>query len=156
MAPPVLLRALLGLLVAVTVAACGASAPTGALVEPTLQLETEPGVGPVLAGPDGSPLYLFTSDARRGVTCRRACARTWVPFDLPDGASAQGGPGVGAALLGTTASPGGGRQVTYNRWPLYTYLGDRTTFSVNGEGAVSYGGVWWAVGANGAPAHPRP
>ena len=142
---------LVALAVMVAGASCGASS-SGALVEPTLQIETEPGVGAVLTGPDASPLYLFTPDRQARVTCRSACAETWLPLDVPRGAAAQGGPGVDTALLGTIAAAGGGRQVTYNRWPLYTYLGDRTTFTANGEGVTSFGGTWWAVTARGDPA----
>lgn len=134
--------------------ACGRPSSSGTLVEPTLQLETEPGVGPVLTGPDGSPLYFFTADQQRRATCTGGCSHTWIPLDVPDGAAAQGGPGVQAALLGTVASPAGGRQITYNCWPLYTYLGDRTTFSLTGDGIHSFGGTWWAITAAGNRAGP--
>ncbi len=130
----------------------GASAPAG--VEPTLQIETEPGVGPVLADPEGAPLYLFTRDAQRTPTCGGPCTQTWPPLVVPDGATAQAGPGVRAGLIATVASPGGGRQITYDRWPLYTYARDQTTFSARGNGVAGAGGTFWAVRADGTAARP--
>lgn len=141
------------LLVAAVVAGCGGSSrPTG--IEPTLQIETEPGVGPVVTDPEGAPVYLFTRDAQRMPTCTGPCTQTWSPLLVPDGASAQAGPGVRAELIGTVVAPGGGRQITYGRWPLYTYAGDQTTFSANGNGVVADGGRWWTLRADGTPVHP--
>jgi predicted lipoprotein with Yx(FWY)xxD motif len=123
--------------------------------EPTLQVEYEPGWGPLLTDPSGSPLYLDTRDARGRPTCVGACATEWIPLIVPDGASAQAGVGVSGRLIGTVARPGGGRQITYGGWPLYSFLGDRTTFSVTGNGRHAGGGTFHPVTAAGRAAERR-
>jgi predicted lipoprotein with Yx(FWY)xxD motif len=131
-------------------AATAATAPVSG--EPTLQVENEPGFGPLVTDPSGSPLYLYTRDERGRPRCTGACSHDWVPLVVPDGATAQAGVGVDTKLIGTVARPGGGRQITYARWPVYTYLGDKTTFSVNGAGRHIGGGTFLALTPSGRPA----
>jgi predicted lipoprotein with Yx(FWY)xxD motif len=122
--------------------------------EPTLQIQDEPGFGPVVTDAAGAAFYLDTRDARSRPTCVAACATDWVPLVVPDGASAQAGVGVAAHLIGTVAHPGGGRQITYGGWPLYNYLGDTTTFSVTGNDRHAGGGTFHPVTAAGQAAVP--
>jgi len=35
--------------------------------------------------------------------------------------------------------------VTYNGWPLYTFVGDSAAHQSNGEGIVADGGTWYLV-----------
>lgn len=142
-----------GLAAVSLLAGCGSSPkPPGA--DPTLQVRNEPGVGNVLTDPEGSPLYAFTPDAQKRVTCTGQCSQTWLPEVVPDKAQALASPGVNAKLLGTVPEPGGGRQITYNRWPLYVYTGDATTFTVNGNGQTSFGGSWYAIRPDGTLTRP--
>jgi predicted lipoprotein with Yx(FWY)xxD motif len=122
--------------------------------EPTLQIQDEPGFGPLVTDAAGAAFYLDTRDARGRPTCVGACATDWVPLVVPDGASAQAGVGVAAHLIGTVAHPGGGRQITYGGWPLYNYLGDTTTFSVTGNDRHAGGGTFHPVTAAGQAAVP--
>jgi predicted lipoprotein with Yx(FWY)xxD motif len=142
---------------AALLAGCGGHAPSvNTSGEPTLQVQDEPGFGPVVTDASGAAFYLDTRDARRRPTCVGACATDWVPLVVPDGASAQAGVGVRADLIGTVARPGGGRQITYGGWPLYNYLGDRTTFSVTGDGRHAGGGTFHPLTASGQVARPIP
>jgi hypothetical protein len=50
-------------------------------------------------------------------------------------------------LIGTM--PGdGGRVVTYDHWPLYFYIGDRSAGALNGQGQ---GFNWYVMAPNGHP-----
>jgi predicted lipoprotein with Yx(FWY)xxD motif len=55
----------------------------------------------------------------------------------------------GPALLGTLPNPGGGRVVTYDGWPLYTYLGDAAPGRAAGQGEDDDGGSWYVIRPSG-------
>ena len=52
-------------------------------------------------------------------------------------------------MLGTVKDPNGKTQATYNGWPLYMYSGDSGPAQSGGEGIVSFGGTWYAMGPSG-------
>ncbi len=106
-------------------------------------------LGTVLVDGTGRTLYLFESDTGSTSTCTGGCAATW-PALMTDGDPISGD-GASASMLGTSASPAGGTQVTYNGHPLYLYSGDSASGQANGEGM---GGVWYAVTADGTSAQP--
>lgn len=107
-------------------------------------------VGAVLVDANGYTLYLFVPDHRGAPTCRDLCLTEWPPLTVPKGAAPPvAGPGVGRTLLGTVALADGIRQVTYNRWPLYLWVGDTAPGQVNGEAVTNFGGPWYAVDAAG-------
>jgi hypothetical protein len=58
------------------------------------------------------------------------------------------GAGIDSALIGTIKS-GNALQVTYNRWPLYTYAGDSAAGRAKGQGLD---GIWFAVTPAGTKA----
>jgi predicted lipoprotein with Yx(FWY)xxD motif len=133
---------------------CGHSGPSASVLsaEPTLLAFPEPGVGPALTDPSGDTLYLFTRDRQHQISCTSACTPTWQPLVVPDGATARAGAGADAMLIGTIPSPHGGRQITYNHWPVYTYSHNLTTFSAAGNGIHYDGGTWWVITPQGQPA----
>ncbi|MGH9092096.1 MAG: hypothetical protein ACRDZR_12090 [Acidimicrobiales bacterium] len=61
------------------------------------------------------------------------------------------GKGVTASRLGTVAAAGGTRQVTYDHWPLYTYVQDGAPGEATGQGISSFGGTWSTIGPKGSP-----
>jgi Secreted repeat of unknown function len=71
------------------------------------------------------------------------------PLVLPRGVRRPvAGPGVNAALLGTTRRAGGVLQVTYNRWPLYLWQGDVAPGQATGQGEGM--GAWYALPVGGS------
>jgi predicted lipoprotein with Yx(FWY)xxD motif len=104
-------------------------------------------LGQILVNSKGHTLYMFRKDKNGKSSCSASCAKFWPPL-LQHG-KATAGPGVKAALLGTTRRSNGSMQVTYNRHPLYGFLLDKQAGQTNGEGNVAFGGKWHAVSARG-------
>ncbi|MGO9780409.1 MAG: hypothetical protein ACLPKE_07265 [Streptosporangiaceae bacterium] len=146
-------------------AACGSTAAAGAQSAakpprhgPAVQIMARslPDVGTVLVTSKGYALYMFGPDNHRSVTCTGVCAGTWPPVKLPAGGSLAAGPGVSAALLGSDPDPGGGRVVTYDGWPLYTYTGDIDPGQATGQDIDLNGGDWYVLRPSGRPLIPGP
>lgn len=108
------------------------------------------GVGTVLVDSAGRTLYVFSRDKQAKVTCSSTCEKYWPQFVAVG--SVVAGSGVKKSLLGEIKAPNGKEQVTYNRWPLYTYVGDTKAGVATGEGAVAYGGTWRAIHPSGTAA----
>jgi predicted lipoprotein with Yx(FWY)xxD motif len=114
----------------------------------TLQLRTTK-VGTILVNGRGRTLYAFTKDRRNVDACVkiRGCLGAWPA--LTTVLKPIAGKGVKSSLIGTINVKGVGRQVTYNGFPLYTYVGDSgpgSTFYVN---IFQFGGRWPALNASG-------
>ncbi|HTT85951.1 MAG TPA: hypothetical protein VMF60_01165 [Acidimicrobiales bacterium] len=109
------------------------------------------GLGSVLVDGQGFTLYLFIPDRESGTsTCYGACAQGWPPLLLPTRVTAPvAGPGVNASLLGTTHRKDGTTEVTYDKWPLYTYVTDSQPGQTTGQGVDNLGGLWYVVSPQG-------
>lgn len=103
-------------------------------------------LGPVLVGPNGMTLYLFTADSEGSPTCEGACADLWPP--VVDDAPAAG-ERIDETLLGTAQRADGSSQVTYAGQPLYRYAEDSEPGDVTGHGVND---VWFAVAPDGTAA----
>lgn len=118
----------------------------------TVRLISVPGLGAVLADGGGHALYMFPPDAGGRVSCIGACAGTWPPLAVKDGATPKAAAGVNGHLLGTLRDPNtGGRIVTYGGYPLYRYAGDVTAGTADGQALFLNGGPWYVLDANGQP-----
>jgi len=53
------------------------------------------------------------------------------------------------SLFATTVRRDGSRQVTYNRHPLYYYVGDRVPGEIKCQAVFEYGGGWYVVDPRG-------
>lgn len=146
-------------------AGCGSSAAKGPAAgassargggKVTVRAQSLPGVGTVLVTASGYALYMFAPDDHRTVTCTGACAGTWPPLRLPAGATIAAGHGVKASLLGSEPNPAGGRVVSYNGWPLYTYTGDVDAGQATGQAIDINGGEWYVMRPSGQPLIPAP
>lgn len=132
---------------ALTLAACagtGGSSSTGTPTTGSAAVSTAEvaDVGTVLVDAEGFTLYAFMPDAAGEPTCTGGCAGTWPPAiveGVPEGTDLPG-------ELGTVESPTGGKQLTYDGWPLYRYSGDTEPGEANGQGI---GGVWFAMTPDG-------
>jgi predicted lipoprotein with Yx(FWY)xxD motif len=157
---------------AVTLAACGSSAGTsssGSSAGPssastgaaaasapavTISAKNVPGVGTVLVNGDGRTLYMLTSEKGDKIACSASsgCLHAWPETDLPSGVTAaKAGPGVQSALLGTIKGATGQTEVTYNGWPLYTFIGDSAAGQAKGQALTNFGGTWYVLNTSGSP-----
>ncbi len=110
----------------------------------------------VLVDAKGYALYIFAPDAQRRVTCITLCAGSWPPLFAASGShgAAVAGPGVNAKLIGSDPDPAGGRVVTYQGWPLYTYDADVQPGIATGQGIDDDGGYWFLIRPDGTPVDP--
>jgi predicted lipoprotein with Yx(FWY)xxD motif len=98
--------------------------------------------GNYLTTSSGITLYLYTKDVpySGNSSCYGLCGTHWFPFYanisgvLPYG--------VNASEFGTITRTNGTMQLTYEGWPLYTYIGDTEPGQMNGQGI---GGIWYVV-----------
>jgi len=98
-------------------------------------------LGAILANPQGRTLYYFLPERGGKIVCSsNACTTYWPPSITATG-NPTGGAGV-TGQLGLIARAGGGQQITYNTWPLYTFSGDSAADQTNGQGVVAFGGKW--------------
>ena len=135
----VALSALAALLLALSLAAPGSvSASTGSSGA-HLKLGKVGGVS-VLTNAHGYTLYLFVPDPPNKSTCYGTCADYWPPVT----GTPTAGTGV-TGKLGVIRRSGGGHQVTYDRHPLYTYVGDAAPGQANGNNINLNGGLWQVI-----------
>lgn len=140
---------------ALTVAACGttqassppaSSSPSASVVQATHNAK----LGEILVDSKGNALYELVSPQGAPLPCTGSCNSIWPPLLLAKGLSSpKAGSGV-SGQLGLAHGSANSRQISVGGIPLYTYSGDSGPGQVNGEGIRSFGGVWYAVGPDGA------
>lgn len=137
--------------IALTAAGWGASAAssarqaTGSVAVKTRKIS---GLGVVLVNAKGRTLYTFAPDKHSRVTCTGQCAKYWPPLKWSSGKPTAGG-AAKTKLLGLDRNPSGGHVVTYDNWPLYTYLGDGKAGQANGQDTTLNGGKWYVMSPSG-------
>jgi predicted lipoprotein with Yx(FWY)xxD motif len=102
--------------------------------------------GSVLTDSQGRVLYMFNPDNRGASVCYGQCAKAWPPALTSGNPTA--GSGADASMLGTTKRKDGKTQVTYNKWPLYTFAFDAKPGDTNGQAVLS---IWWVLNPAGVP-----
>lgn len=128
----------------VAVPAAGASAAT-------LEIRNTARFGKLLTNSAGFTLYRFEKDSANVDTCYAIpnCAHVWPPLLAPEGEPITVGPGVKANKVGTITLAGGEKQITYNKKPLYGYIGDKNPEETVYIGVVAFGNYWFGVNQNG-------
>lgn len=106
--------------------------------------------GLILTDRRGNTLYAFLPDEQGPSTCYDDCAANWPPLMAQGELEVSGNDEdpTDDSLLGTARRDDGGRQVTYNGWPLYFFAGDEGPGDTNGQGV---GDVWYVVSPEGEP-----
>jgi predicted lipoprotein with Yx(FWY)xxD motif len=136
------MRTLLALVALLAVAGAAQAAP-----KPTITA-AKSRYGTVLFDGKGRVLYGFTHDKRgKPSTCYGACAAAWPVYFKPGALRA--GKGVKQKLVGTVKRKNGRLQVTYNGWPLYYYIGDRSPGAISCQNVSEFGGLWLVVSPSG-------
>jgi predicted lipoprotein with Yx(FWY)xxD motif len=115
----------------------------------TVQTRNIKKLGTVLVNSKGLTLYMFVPDKQKKVTCKGSCAAIWPPLKLKAGQKATAGGAAKKGLLGKDKNPSGGFVVTYNRWPLYTYVADSKPGQASGQALDLNGGLWYVLSPSG-------
>ena len=58
--------------------------------------------------------------------------------------------------FGSDPNPSGGRVVTYNHWPLYTYIVDKKPGQATGQALNLNGGLWYVLSPAGKVIRTKP
>ena len=110
-------------------------------------------LGRIVVDGHARTLYLFQKDKGGKSACSGACAQNWPPL-LTKGAP-KAAADAKSSLLGTIRRADGTTQVTYNKHPLYTFVGDNgKRGSVKGQGLDAFGAKWYVVAAKGTARTP--
>jgi len=96
-------------------------------------------LGWVMAKANGQVVYTYAKDTKNGPpTCTGSCASVWAPVTgVPKAGPADTFPGS----FGLVTGAGGTKVITYNGYPLYTFVG-APPLSTKGNGI---GGVWHVI-----------
>jgi predicted lipoprotein with Yx(FWY)xxD motif len=123
----------------------GAQHATSGVAVKTAKLK---GLGVDLVNPAGRTLYVFMKDAHHKVTCTGSCANVWHPLKWKGSGKPTAGGSAKSSLL-AWVSGDGGKVLTYNHWPLYTYTGDSGAGQTKGWNVSLNGGKWYVISAKG-------
>jgi len=128
--------------------AAGAQHSTSSVAVKTRKIT---GLGVVLVNTKGRTLYVFMKDAHRHVTCTKAngCQSFWPPLKWKSASKPTAGGAAKSKLVAWDKDPGGGKVVTYNHWPLYTFSGDSAAGQSKGFNQKLNGGKWYVISAKG-------
>jgi predicted lipoprotein with Yx(FWY)xxD motif len=145
--------------VAVLAAGCGGSAMRNSGVAgarhmakaATVQTRKVGKLGTILVNSRGLTLYMFEPDHQKRVTCKGSCLALWPLLKLKKGQKPTAGGAAKKSLLGMD-----GLVVTYNRWPLYTYVGDRKPGQATGQRLNQSGGLWYVLSPSGKVITKKP
>src|SRR5262245_45198554 len=129
--------------VAAVAAGAGLAGARHVTKAPTVQTKKIKGLGTVLVNGKGFTLYIFVPDHHKKVTCKGACAAIWPPLKVKKGHKPTAGGAAKKKLLGLD-----GRVVTYNHWPLYTYVTDTRPGDASGQGVNNFG-LWYVISPAG-------
>ena len=145
-------------LLTATAALAATNHPARSAMTTTAKVSTKklPKLGVVLVDGRGRTLYMFVPDKRAKVTCVHACAVIWPPMKIAKGQKASVAGQAKASLIGSDANPSGGRVVTYNGWPLYTYITDTSAGTAKGQALNLNGGLWYVLSPAGKIIRTKP
>lgn len=104
----------------------------------------------ILVTSKGLTLYAFALDKPNVSNCTGTCAKFWPPLTVPAGMQAPTTmPGI-SGKFGTTMRKDGTKQITFDQSPLYTFVKDKDSSDMYGQGLFASGGFWWAVAVPGS------
>lgn len=128
-------------------AAVAQAAPAARTTVTPLKIAKSATLGRILINKHGMTVYIYKPDHKNASVCTGQCAKYWPPLLVKKSVHLSKGnlPGT----LHTIVRSNGARQVTYNGWPLYLYVGDKKPGEVTGQGVQ---GVWYAATPKIAPA----
>ena len=110
--------------------------------------------GSYIADAEGNTLYTLVDADGKVLPCEADCLAAWPPFTGE--ASISEASVLDPSLVGTTDAADGSTQVTYNDYPLYTFVQDEQPGALAGQGLEGFSGFWYIIGDNGEPLESDP
>lgn len=129
-------------------AASGSVAASGGGAGATVITTASSPAGMFLADGSGRAVYLWVADTGDASVCSGACAGAWPPVTASGTVTAAGG--AKSSDLGTITRSDGSKQVTYDKHPLYYFVGDSGPGKATGQGSDEFGAKWWLVAPSGS------
>jgi predicted lipoprotein with Yx(FWY)xxD motif len=112
----------------------------------TLQERKLSNYGEVLTDSAGFSLYVLSTESKGTLHCTStACVTNWPPLLVAKSSKITVASGVKGKI--SHVARGTKWQVTYNGWPVYTFIGDSGPGKWKGEKIVAFGGTWYLVDA---------
>lgn len=140
-------------LAAVALAGCSStpSSSSGTASSPSApasaaELTTTSGsLGNIIVDGKGMTAYMFDKDTQNATSsaCSGQCATLWPAITTT--AATPSVKGV-TGTIGTITGVDGGKQITVNGWPIYTFAKDTKAGDTAGQGV---GGIWWVLSPAG-------
>jgi predicted lipoprotein with Yx(FWY)xxD motif len=130
-----------------------ASLAVASAASSTIDAANVPHFAGALVNQSAHSLYILSSEKGATLKCTGSCLSSWLPLDVTTSTkSISLGAGV-AGKIGFVARGKSKKQVTFNSYPLYTFVGDTFPRQSHGEGIRAFGGTWTLVkaGAKSAP-----
>lgn len=103
-------------------------------------------LGKVVVDGKGMTAYYFDADVKDSgkSTCTGGCATAWPAIEATTATPKVSGI---TGKVGTITGVDGGRQITIDGRPIYTFIGDKKAGDVTGQGDK---GVWYVVNPDGS------
>jgi predicted lipoprotein with Yx(FWY)xxD motif len=130
-------------------AAASSSAATVSAHDPALlNAGNVSGFGEILTNAHGHSLYGLSDELGGKLACTGECLKFWPPVLVSKSATKVSlGAGVTGAI-GFVARSATTKQVTFDGYPLYTFVKDTGAGQKHGEGVVAFGGTWGLLRAS--------
>ena len=118
------------------------AAPAIAHAPALLKEGSVPAFGEILTNAHGFSLYGLSNEFGGKLACKGECLEFWPPMLVSKSTTKVSfGAGV-AGEIGFVARSATTKQVTFDGYPLYTFVKDTAAGQTHGEGVVAFGGTW--------------
>ncbi len=117
---------------------------------PTIKTANVPSFSGALVNHSSRTLYVLSVEKGGKLKCKASCTPTWLPLLVKSSATAKSvslGAGVKGKIGFVTRSKTT-KQVTFNSYPIYTYLGDSGALQSSGSQIHADGGTWTLIKAS--------
>jgi predicted lipoprotein with Yx(FWY)xxD motif len=146
----------LGATLAVIGATLGLAVAAGGTSTATLKSNSITNYPHVLANSKSHEFYVLSDEKGAKLHCTGGCLSTWIPLTVSTSTTkVTKGSGVDGTI-GFVKRSSTKKQVTFNGYPVYTYVYDSGANQSNGEGQQSNGGTWYLVRATATNASGTP
>ena len=109
-----------------------------------------------LATSASKTLYVLSVEKGAKLKCKGACLSSWIPVTVKSSVTTISLGSNVKGKIGFVARSATTKQVTFNSYPLYTFIGDAGAKGSKGEGKSFDGGKWYIVKAASTSAAATP